>query len=64
MLARIAGIDLLNRAAMAEDQRLRDLRGAGLRLLDRTALLRQAAMRLGLGAGGAGTDAARFISPG
>lgn len=59
MLARITGIDLLNRAAMAEDQRLRDMRGAGLRLLERTAPLRQAAMRLGLGAGGTEPGRAR-----
>lgn len=52
MLARVAGIDLLNRAAMTRDQRLRDLRGAGLRLLDRAAPLRRAAMQVGLGAGG------------
>lgn len=64
MLARIAGIDLLNRAAMTGDQRLRDLRAAGLRLLDRTAPLRQAAMRLGLGAGGPESSPARFTSAG
>jgi 2-octaprenyl-6-methoxyphenol hydroxylase len=47
---RIAGVDMLNRAAMAETQSLRDLRRAGLRLLHGLAPLRRGAMRLGLGA--------------
>jgi 2-octaprenyl-6-methoxyphenol hydroxylase len=51
ILARIAGIDALNRAAMAESQPLRDLRGSGLALLHGLAPLRRGAMRLGLGAG-------------
>ncbi len=49
-LVRIAGIDLLNRAAMAGAQPLRDLRRAGLHALHATPPLRRAAMRLGLGA--------------
>jgi 2-octaprenyl-6-methoxyphenol hydroxylase len=50
VLVRIAGIDLLNRAAMAENQALRDLRRAGLRLIHGITPVRRAAMRLGLGA--------------
>ena len=50
MLARIAGIDALNRAAMAGARPLRDLRRAGLRALHAVPPLRRAAMRLGLGA--------------
>lgn len=46
---RVAGVDLLNRAALAEAQPLRDLRHAGLTLLHRAGPLRRAAMRLGLG---------------
>ena len=49
MLARVAGIDLLNRAAQAEAQPLRDLRRAGLRAIHQVAPLRRLAMRLGLG---------------
>ncbi|HLS58348.1 MAG TPA: FAD-dependent oxidoreductase [Paracoccaceae bacterium] len=52
ILLRVAGIDALNRAAMAEAPRLRDLRRAGLRLLHGLGPLRRGAMRLGLGAGG------------
>ncbi len=48
VLARIAGVDLLNRAALAAPQPLRDLRNMGLRVLDGTPL-KQAAMRAGLG---------------
>lgn len=48
-LARIAGIDLLNRAAMAESQPLRDLRRVGLSAIHRIAPLRRFAMRTGLG---------------
>lgn len=46
---RVAGIDLLNRAAMAEARPLRDLRRAGLAALHGLPPLRHAAMRLGLG---------------
>ncbi|HUF86911.1 MAG TPA: FAD-dependent monooxygenase [Thermohalobaculum sp.] len=49
--ARAAGIDLLNRAARAEAQPLRDLRRLGLRAIHDLAPLRRLAMRLGLGAG-------------
>lgn len=52
MLARVAGIDLLNRAAMLQPQPLRDLRRAGLTALHGVAPLRRGLMRLGLGAGG------------
>lgn len=51
MVARVLGIDLLNRAAMAEAQPLRDLRLAGLKTLHGLSPLRRAVMRLGLGAG-------------
>ncbi len=51
MLARVAAIDALNRAAMAERPALRDLRRLGLRSLHAAAPLRRAAIRLGLGAG-------------
>jgi len=51
ILLRVAGIDLLNRAAMAEQQPLRDLRRAGLRALYGVGPIRRASMRLGLGAG-------------
>ena len=50
MLLRIAGIDALNRAAMAGAQPLRDLRRAGLRALHAAPPVRRAVMRLGLGA--------------
>jgi len=46
---RVAGIDALNRAAMAEPRPLRDLRRAGLAALHGLPPLRHAAMRLGLG---------------
>ncbi len=49
VLARVAGIDALNRAAMAGWQPFRDARRAGLRALHGTAPLRRAAMRMGLG---------------
>lgn len=49
ILARILGIDLLNRAAMTEARGLRDLRRAGLRALAGTAPLKHQAMRVGLG---------------
>jgi len=51
MAARVAGVDLLNRAAMAEDQSLRDLRRAGLKMLYALKPLRHVAMKAGLGAG-------------
>ncbi|MFN6925624.1 MAG: UbiH/UbiF family hydroxylase [Tabrizicola sp.] len=56
--ARVTGIDLLNRASMAEAQPLRDLRAKALDLLYSTKPVRQTLMRagLGLGAVGAGTD--------
>ncbi len=49
LAARVAGIDALNRAAMAGAQPLRDLRRAALHTLAATPPLRRAAMRLGLG---------------
>jgi 2-octaprenyl-6-methoxyphenol hydroxylase len=49
MAARVAGIDLLNRAAQAGEQPLRDLRRAGLKAIHGIRPLRQLAMRLGLG---------------
>ena len=49
MAARVAGVDLLNRAAQAEAQPLRDLRRAGLKLIHDAAPLRRAAMKWGLG---------------
>ena len=49
MVARVAGIDLLNRAAQAEAQPLRDLRRAGLKAIHDVAPLRRLAMRWGLG---------------
>jgi 2-octaprenyl-6-methoxyphenol hydroxylase len=52
MRLRVAGIDALNRAAMAEARPLRDLRSLGLRTLHGIGPLRRAAMRLGLGATG------------
>lgn len=51
VLARVIGIDALNRAAMAGWRPFRDARRAGLRLLHAPPPLRHAAMRLGLGAG-------------
>ncbi|MBP7242281.1 FAD-dependent monooxygenase [Amaricoccus sp.] len=50
VLARVAGIDALNRAAMAGWQPFRDARRAGLRALYGVTPLRRAAMRMGLGA--------------
>ncbi len=49
MVARVAGIDLLNRAAQAQPQPLRDLRRAGLKAIHDLPPLRRLAMRLGLG---------------
>jgi 2-octaprenyl-6-methoxyphenol hydroxylase len=51
IVARVAGIDALNRAAMAEPRLLRDMRRVGLRALAGIAPVRHAAMRLGMGAG-------------
>jgi len=48
--ARVAGIDLLNRAAMAEAPPLRDLRAAALGALHAVRPLRRALMKAGLGA--------------
>ncbi|MEM8841411.1 MAG: FAD-dependent oxidoreductase [Pseudomonadota bacterium] len=48
--ARVAGVDMLNRAAQAEMQPLRDLRRVGLKAINEIPPLRQLAMRLGLGA--------------
>lgn len=51
IMARVAGIDLLNRASMLEPRPLRDLRRAGLAALYGAAPVRRGLMRLGLGAG-------------
>ncbi len=50
LMLRLAGIDALNRAAMAGAQPLRDLRRAGLKALHGITPVRRAVMRLGLGA--------------
>jgi 2-octaprenyl-6-methoxyphenol hydroxylase len=56
--ARITGIDALNRASMASDQGLRDLRASALNALYALAPVRKTLMRAGLGAGsGAGLQA-------
>lgn len=47
--ARVAGIDLLNRAAQTDIQPLRDLRCLGLRAISGIAPLRRAAIRAGMG---------------
>ncbi len=52
ILARVTGIDILNRAAMQESRALRDLRLAGLRALYGAGPLRRAVMKLGLGVSG------------
>lgn len=49
MLARIAAIDALNRAAKTEIQPLRDLRAAGIAAISRIPPLRRMAMRAGMG---------------
>jgi 2-octaprenyl-6-methoxyphenol hydroxylase len=49
MLSRVAGVDVLNRAALAQAQPLRDLRRAGLAVLNRIAPLRDLAVRTGMG---------------
>jgi 2-octaprenyl-6-methoxyphenol hydroxylase len=51
VVARVLGIDLLNRASMAQAQPLRDLRKWGLEALHGIKPLRHAAMRAGLGMG-------------
>ena len=51
VMVRVAGIDLLNRASMADARPLRDARAAGLRMLHGLAPVRRGLMRLGLGAG-------------
>ncbi len=51
--ARMAGIDLLNRAAMAREAPMTDLRAAGLAALHGVAPLRRALMRAGTGLTGA-----------
>jgi len=48
--AHVAGIDALNRAAMAESQTSRDLRRTGLKAIHDVTPLRRLAMRAGLGA--------------
>lgn len=49
LAARVAGVDALNRAAMAEAQPLRDLRRLGLGALIRVRPARRLAMKLGMG---------------
>jgi len=49
---RVTGIDVLNRTSMAAPRAIRDLRGAGIAALHGIAPIRQALMRLGLGARG------------
>jgi 2-octaprenyl-6-methoxyphenol hydroxylase len=49
IIARVLGIDALNRASMATAQPLRDLRKFGLNVLHGFAPLRRAAMKAGLG---------------
>ena len=52
VLARVKGIDLLNRASMIEAQPLRDLRALGLNAIYSMAPVRKTMMQLGLGARG------------
>lgn len=49
IMAKVAGIDLLNRASMAEAQPLRDLRRLGLSVINRVSPVRNLAIRAGLG---------------
>jgi 2-octaprenyl-6-methoxyphenol hydroxylase len=49
--ARVAGVDALNRAALAEAQPIRDLRRMALGLVHGVAPVRRMAMKLGMGAG-------------
>ena len=48
-LARVGGIDLLNRASMFEPKTLRDLRYAGLSAINRIGPLRKLAIKVGVG---------------
>ena len=48
-LARVGGIDLLNRASMFEPKPLRDLRYAGLTAINRIGPLRKLAIKVGVG---------------
>lgn len=48
-LARVGGIDLLNRASMFEPKPLRDLRYAGLSAINRITPLRKLAIKIGVG---------------
>ncbi len=50
-LARVAGVDALNRAALASSQPLRDLRRVALGAVHGLAPVRRLAMKLGMGAG-------------
>ena len=52
IMARVAGIDMLNRASMAQAQGLRDLRMQALNAFYSVAPVRKTLMRAGLGAGG------------
>jgi len=49
ILARTAGVDLLNRSVRSGFQPVRDLRRAGLSILGRTPPLRRLAMKIGMG---------------
>jgi 2-octaprenyl-6-methoxyphenol hydroxylase len=49
VVARVFGIDALNRASMVQSQPLRDLRKLGLNLLHGITPLRRAVMKAGLG---------------
>jgi len=49
ILARTAGVDLLNRSVRSEARPVRDIRRAGLSLLGRTPPLRRLAMKIGMG---------------
>jgi 2-octaprenyl-6-methoxyphenol hydroxylase len=60
---RVAGVDALNRAAMAGWRPFRDARRAGLRALHGVAPVRRAAMRLGLGATGGPGPARQDSAP-
>lgn len=51
LAARVAGIDVLNRASMTEAQPLRDLRRIGLGALIHLTPIKRRAMRMGLGGG-------------
>lgn len=52
MATRVAGIDALNRAALAEAQPIRDLRAMGLSAIYGLAPVRKAMMKMGMGAQG------------